>query len=123
MACFITPAIIGLIVHIIGRISKETRDKLKLNLLGTMLLGGAILLMLEHVWHGEVVPYPPFLTEAKNPGGWLTIIHEAATVGSAMTIGVTALWGGIVAHSRISQIFGKIRELSIATRMSKTASN
>ena len=33
----------------------------KLGWLMNMLWGGVILLAIEHMWHGEVVPFPPFL--------------------------------------------------------------
>ena len=34
----------------------------KLMLLAQLLWGGAFLLCFEHIWHGEVVPWFPFLT-------------------------------------------------------------
>ena len=41
----------------------------KLGWLMNMLWGGVILLAIEHMWHGEVVPFPPFLTAMNDPGG------------------------------------------------------
>ena len=34
----------------------------KLKWLNTMLIGGAVFLAFEHLWHGEIVPFFPFLT-------------------------------------------------------------
>ncbi|MFR2512674.1 MAG: hypothetical protein ACLS9K_12645 [Lachnospira eligens] len=38
----------------------------KLRWLNNMLWGGTALLAFEHVWHGEVTPFFPFLTAAGN---------------------------------------------------------
>ena len=57
-----------------------------------MLWGGAILLCLEHVWHGEVVFFPPFLTAMYSPADTAEMLHEMATVGVGMAVLVTAAW-------------------------------
>ena len=49
-----------------------------------MLWGGAALLAFEHVWHGEVVPYFPFLTAATDPADRAQMLREMATVGVTM---------------------------------------
>lgn len=41
----------------------------KLRWLSHLLWGGSALLAFEHVWHGEVVPWFPFLTAGKQSGG------------------------------------------------------
>jgi hypothetical protein len=64
-----------------------------------MLWGGSALLALEHVWHGEVVPWFPFLTNAINPADRAEMLHEMATSGVAMALVVTIVWAGIVAVS------------------------
>jgi len=68
----------------------------RLSWLNKLLWGGTILLALEHVWHGEVVPWPPFLTAMKNPGDVAPMLHEIATVGVAMAITVTVVWAIMV---------------------------
>ena len=60
-----------------------------------MLWGGAALLAYEHVWHGEVVPWFPFLTAAADPADAAVMLHEMATVGVTMALLVTAAWGCI----------------------------
>lgn len=68
----------------------------KLRWLSNMLWGGAILLCFEHLWHGEVVPYPPFLTAAANPADTAEMLHEMSTVGVSMAALITAVWVGMV---------------------------
>jgi len=65
----------------------------RLSWLNKMLWGGTILLALEHVWHGEVVPWPPFLTAMENPADVAPMLHEMAVFGGAMAITVTVVWG------------------------------
>ena len=64
----------------------------KLGWLMNMLWGGVLLLAIEHIWHGEVVLWPPFLTAASVPGEMATVLHEMATVGVAMAVLVTVTW-------------------------------
>ncbi len=69
----------------------------KLKWLNKMLWGGTALLAFEHVWHGEVTPWFPFLTAADSPAGIGEMFHEMATVGTMMAVVVTAVWIGMVA--------------------------
>ena len=71
----------------------------KLRWLSNLLWGGAILLAFEHVWHGEVVPWFPFLTAASNPADASVMLHEMSTVGVAMAVLVTAVWVAMVVFS------------------------
>lgn len=64
----------------------------KLKWLTHMLWGGVILLAFEHVWHGEVVAWFPFLTAMSDPGDAAEMFHEMATVGVAMAALITAVW-------------------------------
>ena len=64
----------------------------KLRWLSCMLCGGAVLLAFEHIWHGEVVPWFPFLTAMSNPADASGMLHEMATVGVCMALLVTAVW-------------------------------
>lgn len=74
----------------------------KLQKLSTLLWGGSFLLLIEHIWHGEIVPWFPFFTAFKNPGGILPMLYEIATVGTAMAFTVTAAWliGTTVCYER-----------------------
>lgn len=69
----------------------------KLMWLSYFLWGGALLLAFEHVWHGEVVPWFPFLTAAASPQDTAEMLHEMSTIGVSMAVIVTAVWGVMVA--------------------------
>lgn len=64
----------------------------KIGWLMNMLWGGVILLCIEHIWHGEVVPFPPFLTAMNDPTEIPVMLHEMATVGVGMCVMVTVVW-------------------------------
>lgn len=68
----------------------------KLKWLSWLLWGGALLLCFEHIWHGEVVPWFPFLTAAANPVDMAAMLHEMSTVGVTMAVIVTAVWAMMV---------------------------
>ena len=68
----------------------------KLQWLSNLLWGGSLLLAFEHVWHGEIVPWFPFLTAASNPADAMEMLHEIATVGVCMTLVVTLVWAGML---------------------------
>ena len=98
MACFIVPGSEAVVTTIVQKaIGKERAAKLKLKWLNTMLWGGVILLAIEHIWHGEVVPWPPFLTAMKNPADTAAMLHEMATHGITMAVVVTIAWIVMVA--------------------------
>jgi len=71
----------------------------RLRWLNTMLWGGSLLLCLEHIWHGEVVPWPPFLTAMANPQDVGPMLREIAVYGSAMTATIFVAWALVVAAS------------------------
>ncbi len=73
----------------------------KLKWLGNLLWGGSALLAFEHVWHGEVVPWFPFLTAAANPEDAAEMLHEMATVGVTMAALVTVVWVGMLIVSNM----------------------
>lgn len=64
----------------------------KLSWLMTMLWGGVLLLLIEHIWHGEVVFFPPFLTAMSNPADTAEMLFELATTGTGMAALVTLVW-------------------------------
>ena len=71
----------------------------------TMLLGGSFLLMIEHVWHGEITATFPFLTAMRSPEDTATMIHEILTVGVSMDVALTvswAVWVALTAHRLVS---------------------
>lgn len=111
MACFTVPLAEAIVVSIVKKsvekkekviVLKESipADKLdgtipfsrKIDWLTKMLWGGSFLLAIEHIWHGEVVPWPPFLTAMNNPADIGPMLHEIATVGVSMAVLVTLVW-------------------------------
>ena len=61
--------------------------------LKSLLLGGAVLLAFEHVWHGEVVAWFPFLTAMSNAEDAAEMFKEMGTVGVSMALLITVVWG------------------------------
>lgn len=127
MACFTVPATEAIITTVAEKIikSKEKKQALsgavntkadentestkisfstKLGWLNKMLWGGSALLAFEHVWHGEVVPFFPFLTAVKN-GEVTEMLHEMATAGVSMALLVTAVWGVMVGITSLYEKF------------------
>ncbi|MGN0714229.1 MAG: hypothetical protein ACI4LN_00300 [Anaerovoracaceae bacterium] len=119
MACFLVPATEAVVTTIAAKCmeSKEARPEpaevqfdrsefetaeripfvKKLKWLNHMLWGGSALLAFEHVWHGEVTPWFPFLTAAANPADAAEMLHEMSTAGVSMAVLVTVVWAGMVA--------------------------
>ncbi len=104
MACFIVPTTEAIITTIVKRkADKNHEDRKKQNMfiekmnwLNNMLWGGSALLAFEHVWHGEVVPFFPFLTNAADPASTHEMLFEMATSGVGMAVLVTAVWAVMV---------------------------
>ena len=65
----------------------------KLGILNGMLWGGSFLLALEHIFHGEVVMYPPFLTAMESAEDTAEMLSEMGTVGVGMALAITITWG------------------------------
>jgi hypothetical protein len=106
MACFLIPAAEAIATTIARKALRKSKDSAdsvkipfarKLKWLNTMLWGGSALLAFEHVWHGEIIPRFPFLTNASNPEDAAAMLREMATSGVAMAALVTLVWLGIVA--------------------------
>ena len=127
MACFIVPAAEAVVVSAAYLALKKRESKLsapkregagiaaeenkltwskRLSWLMCLLWGGVLLLAFEHFWHGEIVPFPPFLTAMADPVDKAEMLHEMATVGVSMALTVTAVWGVIcaVAEAKVKKI-------------------
>ncbi|MGN1472551.1 MAG: hypothetical protein ACI4WZ_00635, partial [Eubacteriales bacterium] len=72
----------------------------KLGWLNKLLWGGSALLAFEHLWHGEVVPFFPFLTAVEN-GETSEMLGEMGSAGVMMAVLVTAVWVGMLAVSSV----------------------
>ena len=111
MACFLVPAAEAVVVEIVKKVQESKAESGetaveeavtfddKLGWLFKMLIGGALLLAFEHIWHGEVVPFPPFLTAMYDPADTAEMLHDMGTVGVTMAVIITAVWIGMVVIS------------------------
>jgi hypothetical protein len=107
MACFLVPVGEAIVTTVVQKVMEKREKKTgvtksggisltwskRLGWLNKMLWGGSLLLALEHVWHGEIIASPPFLTAMQNPEDTATMLHEVATFGVTMAVVVTAIWG------------------------------
>lgn len=110
MACFIVPGAEAIIAAAASKIINVREEKghishdentiklsEKLGWLAKLSGGGSALLAFEHLWHGEISPFFPFITAAADPEQTSIMLHEMATSGVAMSLLVTAVWIGMVA--------------------------
>jgi hypothetical protein len=120
MACFVVPALEAAVMTVVTKVVEKREVALaennklsfdsevkanfsqKLKWLNNMLWGGSALLAFEHIWHGEIVPFFPFLTNAVNPADRLEMLHEIATSGVMMAVLVTAVWAVMVAVATVA---------------------
>ena len=93
MACFIAPAAVAIVTT---GLRKKISAKYHLEWLNTMLWGGVIMLIVDHIISGEVVLYPPFLTAMQKPADIPAMLREIATVGGAMTMAIFMAWSIMV---------------------------
>lgn len=111
MACFIVPVVEAVATTTLQLVlSRRTAGDdhpevptfaEKLGWLNKMLWGGSALLAFEHIWHGEVTPWFPFLTAAADPADTQEMLHEMATNGVLMAVLVTAVWGAMLLASKL----------------------
>jgi hypothetical protein len=121
MACLLVPAAEAIVTTVAAKVikSKEKEESVKLSLsdgsvqeatkikfstklgwLNKLLWGGSALLAFEHLWHGEVVPFFPFLTAVEN-GETAEMLAEMGSAGVMMAVLVTVVWVGMLAVSSV----------------------
>jgi len=102
MACFTVPLATAVVAEATkAALPKSARKNpfvAKIGWLGKMMFGGSFLLAIEHVYHGEIIFTPPFLTAVKE-GETAGMLHEMATRGVAMAVLLFVVWVGMVAFS------------------------
>jgi len=106
MACFLVSVAEAAVVSAVEKVEEKKEVEVsaheagvtkialsrKLKWLRNLLIGGSVLLAFEHVWHGEVVPWFPFLTAMNDPADAAEMFHEMATVGVSMAVLITIVW-------------------------------
>ena len=102
MACFLVPAAEAVVTTAASKtINKKavSVEKIsfarKLGWLSKLMWGGCALLCYEHIWHGEVVPWFPFLTAMNSAEETAVMLSEMASVGGTMAIWLTVIWVGM----------------------------
>ncbi|MFH1895318.1 MAG: hypothetical protein ABIJ74_01910 [archaeon] len=93
MACFAVATVFGIIISFFR---KKFPKELHINWLIAMIFGGAMALAVEHVAHGEIVPWPPFLTAMSNPADTAVMLKELVLVGIPMTLALVLGWIAMV---------------------------
>jgi hypothetical protein len=88
MVCFLVPMTVAIILTIVA---KRIPEKYKINWLNMLLWGGSLTLAIEHYTHGEIVPYPPFLT-----AGLAEVFPEMMKIGVPMTLAMVGVWLGMI---------------------------
>ena len=110
MACFLVSAAEAVVVTAAAKATEKKADTTgnsyqaeqrisfskKLKWLSNMLWGGSALLAFEHVWHGEVTPWFPFLTAMNSPADTAEMLAEMGSIGVLMAVLITAVWAGMV---------------------------
>lgn len=126
MACFIVPAAEAIVTTVVSHVLEKQEKKeenrnvaekeetlavkqpfhKKLHWLSNLLWGGSVLLAFEHLWHGEITPWFPFLTGASTLESTVEMLHEMSTAGVGMAALVTFVWGGmlVVSHAMEKQV-------------------
>lgn len=89
MACFLAPAGAAVITT---SLKKKIPSKYHLDWLNMMLWGGFIVLVIDHIFSGELVPYPPFLTAMENPADTVVMLEELSKIGSIMVLSIVLVW-------------------------------
>ncbi|MFA5363805.1 MAG: hypothetical protein WC325_01320 [Candidatus Bathyarchaeia archaeon] len=92
MACFLVPMVVAIVTTTVQKTSKSLAEKLKLSILNALLWGGVVLLAVEHVWHGEITPWAPYLTAMSSPADTAVMLSEMATIGTSMAAVITVTW-------------------------------
>jgi hypothetical protein len=114
MACFVAPATVAIVTTVVRKVvqKKEGASAVRqaggrmvtvsskwtqrLGWLNLMLWGGTVMLVLDHLLSGELVPWPPFLTALDTPGQLGPMLREILITGGAMTAAVIAVWAIMV---------------------------
>ncbi len=108
MACFVvsmaSAALVSVAKHVVANKENKNIVKLdddstsnikwskKLSYLELGLWGGSFLLLGEHVIHGEVTPFFPFITAMSSKSDTIAMLHEMGTVGVMMSLSVIFTW-------------------------------
>jgi len=91
MACFVAPLAAAATVT---AVRKRISPRYRVNWLMALLWGGVAWLVPEHIYHGEVVFYPPFFT-----AGTREMLSEIVGVGIPQVMAALLVWAVLIAVS------------------------
>jgi hypothetical protein len=128
MACFLVPVGEAIVTTVVQKVAEKREKKAvgektehtgltwsrRLSWLNKMLWGGSVLLIVDHIWNGEVIFRPPFFTALGETGGLSVMLREMATLGLAMAAAVTAVWGVMVLVAELrakSRVRAELKQL------------
>ena len=99
MACFLAPMTLAIVMTIVQLLTRrsELSHKLKLSALNAMLWGGVVILAAEHIFHGEITAFAPYLTAMSSPADTAVMLSEIASIGGSMTLAISFTWMGMLA--------------------------
>jgi len=103
MACFLAPMALAIVMTIVQLLTRHSdlSQKLKLSTLNAMLWGGVVILAAEHVFHGEITAFWPYLTAMSSPADTAVMLAEIASIGGSMTLAISLTWMGMLAVSTL----------------------
>ena len=105
MACFLVPSALAVVTTAFRR---KIPTRYHIGWLNTLLWGGTLALVTEHVANKEIVAYPPFLSAMSTAASTTAMLHEMATTGTAILVVCVAAWAVMVAvYSRYAVGSGK----------------
>lgn len=93
MACFLVAATVGIFTT---AFRNKIPEKYHIGWLNVMIWGGVLALLVEHIWHGEIVPWPPFLTAMSDPADTAEMLAEMGEIGVPMLLIIVAIWAVMV---------------------------
>ena len=93
MACFLVAATVGVFTT---AFRNKIPEKYHIGWLNVMIWGGVLALLVEHVWHGEIVPWFPFLTAMSDPADTAEMLAEMGEIGVPMLLIILAIWAIMV---------------------------
>ena len=98
MSCFVVPLAQAVVTSTIRKFNEKNNRSdhsvfaRHLPTLETMLWGGSVMLVVDHIINGELTWRFPFFTALENAGGGAVMLREMLTVGVPMSLVITALW-------------------------------
>jgi hypothetical protein len=116
MACFLVPMAMAIVTTTLQKSSRGLAEKLKLSILNSLLWGGVILLAVEHVWHGEITAFPPYLTAMASAADTAVMLSEMASIGTSMAAVITLTW---LATLAVAQLMPKVVTVKDVTSLNK----